>query len=62
MGRVILLRADCPHKEWECRTAAITLKALKASADEMEETEHTTTVSHVLHQSKRYGRARERYY
>ena len=38
------------------KTPMTTLKELQASAAEMGETLHTTTVARVLHQSKLYGR------
>ena len=38
------------------KTPMTTLKELQASATEMGETLHTTTVARVLHQSKLYGR------
>ena len=38
------------------KTPMTTLKELQASAAEMRETLHTTTVARVLHQSKLYGR------
>lgn len=42
------------------KTPMTTLKELKASAAEMGETLHTTTVARVLHQSKLYGRVAKR--
>src|SRR4029434_3119067 len=63
---VNLLRAGRPHKLSDrarrrlvreaTKTPMITPKELQASAAEMGETLHTTTVARVLHQSKLYGR------
>ena len=63
---VNLPRAGRPHKLSDrarrrlvreaTKTPMTTLKELQASAAEMGETLHTTTVAQVLHQSKLYGR------
>src|SRR4029434_6380345 len=63
---VNLPRAGCPHKLSDrarrrlvreaTKTPMTTLKELQASAAEMGETRHTTTVAWVLHQSKLHGR------
>ena len=63
---VNLPRAGRPHKLSDrarrrlvreaTKTPMTTLKELQASAAEMGETLHTTTVARVLHQSKLYGR------
>ena len=63
---VNLPRAGCPHKLSDrarrrlvreaTKTPPITLKELQASAAEMGETLHTTTVAWVLHQSELHGR------
>src|SRR4029434_5541928 len=65
---VNLARAGRPHKLSDrsrrrlervaTKTPVTTLKGLQASAAEMGETLHTTTVARVLHQSKLYGRER----
>src|SRR4029434_10363380 len=62
---VNLPRAGRPHKLSDLarrrlvreatKTLMTTLKDLQASAAEMGETLHTTTVAQVLHQSKLYG-------
>ena len=61
---VNLARAGRPHKlsarrrlvREATKTPMTTLKELQASAAEMGETLHTTTVARVFHQSKLYGR------
>src|SRR4029434_4843941 len=67
---VNLPRAGCPHKLSDrarrrlvreaTKTPMTTLKELQASAAEIGETLHTTTVARVLHQSKLYGRVAKR--